>query len=129
MSSERVFSGAPWEQTVGYCRAIKTGRTIEISGTTAVNEQGEVIGKNNIALQTEYIIKKAEDALNKLGASLQHVTRTRMYVTNINNWEKVGHVHGRFFSQIQPTTTMVEVAKLIAPELLIEIEFTANLDA
>lgn len=129
MSSVKVFSGAPWEQTVGYCRAIKVDNIIEIAGTTAIDESGNVVGVNDIAKQTEYIIQKAEKALHELGATLQHVIRTRMYVTNIDEWEAVGSVHGKYFSNIQPTTTMVEVSRLIDQALLIEIEFTANLNA
>jgi enamine deaminase RidA (YjgF/YER057c/UK114 family) len=129
MSSVKVFSGAPWEQTVGYCRAIKVDNIIEIAGTTAIDESGNVVGLNDVAKQTEYIIQKAEKALLELGATLQHVVRTRMYVTNIDEWEALGSVHGKYFSNIQPTTTMVEVTRLIDPALLIEIEFTANLNA
>jgi enamine deaminase RidA (YjgF/YER057c/UK114 family) len=129
MSSVKVFSGAPWEQTVGYCRAIKVDNIIEIAGTTAIDESGNVVGLNDVAKQTEYIIQKDEKALLELGATLQHVVRTRMYVTNIDEWEAVGSVHGKYFSNIQPTTTMVEVTRLIDPALLIEIEFTANLNA
>ena len=129
MSSEKFFSGAPWEKTVGYCRAIKTGDIIEIAGTTATNEEGKTVGINNVTVQTEYIINKAEKALAALGATLQHVTRTRIYVTNIADWKKIGKVHGHFFGSITPVTTMVEVSKLIDPELLIEMEFTSNLNA
>jgi len=129
MSSKKVFSGAPWEHTVGYCRAIKVDNIVEIAGTTAIDESGKVVGANDVAKQTEYIIQKAEKALVELGSSLNHVTRTRMYVTNIEEWEAVGKVHGKYFSNIQPTTTLVEVSRLIDPALLIEIEFTANLNA
>lgn len=128
MIKQHVFSNAPWEKFVGYCRAAKVGNHIEISGTTAVDEDGNIHG-NSIAEQTEYIILKAEKALNELGASLNNVVRTRMFVTDISKWEEAGKVHGSFFKDIQPATTMVEVSTLIQPELLIEIEFTAIVNA
>lgn len=128
MEVTKTFSGAPWESSVGYCRAIKVGQIIEVSGTTAM-EGSEVIGKNDVAKQTQFIIEKVAQTLLEMGASLEKVIRTRMYTTNIQDWEKIGEVHGRFFKHIQPVTTMIEVSKLIHPDLLIEIEFTAHLDA
>jgi len=114
---QKVSSGGKWEDIIGYSRAIKVGNTIEVSGTTApgADEYEQTVG----------IIKIAEKALKELGADLKNVVRTRMYCTNIANWEKMGEAHGTYFKDIKPATTMVEVSKLIAPEILVEIEFTA----
>jgi len=125
---ERVSSGAIWEDIVGYSRAIKTGTTIEVSGTIAINEKGKVVGKDDPYLQTKYIIQKAEKAIVELGGNLKDVTRTRMFTTDISKWEEIGKAHGEFFREIKPATTMVEVSKLIIPETVIEIEFTAITD-
>jgi enamine deaminase RidA (YjgF/YER057c/UK114 family) len=125
---KKTFSGAPWEKQVGYCRALRVGNLIEVSGTTAMGSDNQVIGVNDIATQTKNIIETAEKSLQELGASLTHVIRTRMYTTNIALWEEIGAVHGQYFEEIQPTTKLVEVSKLIHPDLLIEIEFTAHLD-
>ncbi len=114
---KKISSGAPWEDIVGYSRAIKIGDTIEIAGTTAKGEDEYQ--------QTIAIIKIAEKALKELGADLSNVVRTRMYCTNISNWEKIGKAHGEFFSEIKPVATMVEVSKLISQETLVEIEFSA----
>ncbi len=115
--TKKVSSGAPWEDIVGYSRAIKVGGSIEIAGTTA---QGADEYEQTVA-----IIKTAEKALKELGADLNNVVRTRMYCTNISNWEKIGKAHLEFFNKIKPVTTMVEVSKLISPEILVEIEFSA----
>ncbi|UZO79492.1 RidA family protein [Aquimarina sp. ERC-38] len=115
----RKGSGAPWEDQVGYSRAVKAGNIIEVAGTTATGI--------NAYEQTKAIILKAKDALQPLGASLDHVVRTRMYCTDISEWEAIGKAHGEFFKDIKPVTTMVEVAALIDKELLVEIEFTAIL--
>ncbi|MCK8520271.1 RidA family protein [Aquimarina sp. D1M17] len=114
---KKVSSGAPWEEIVGYSRAIKIGDIIEVSGTTAP-------GADEYE-QTINIIKIAEKALQELGADLSNVVRTRMYCTDISKWEKIGKAHGEFFSEIRPVATMVEVSKLINPEILVEIEFSA----
>ncbi len=117
-------SGTKWEDIVGYARAVKIGNVIEISGTTAV-ENGELIGKGNAYLQTKTILKKIEAVLQQAGASLEHVVRTRIYVTDISRWEEVGRAHGEFFRDIKPATTIVEVSALIEPDMLVEIEVSA----
>lgn len=120
-------SGAKWEDIVGYSRAVRMGNIIEVTGTVAVDENDKVVGPGNAYEQTVFIIRKIEQVLNRAGASLEHVIRTRMFVTDISRWEEYGKAHGEFFSKIRPCTTMVEVTKLIAPEYLIEIEATAIL--
>lgn len=121
-----ISSGAPWEAIVGYSRAVKIGNTIEISGTVAV-ENDQLIGPGNPYIQTEVILRKIENVLKQAGASLKDVVRTRIFVTDISQWEAVGRAHGEFFGEIRPCTTMVEVARLIAPEYMVEIEATAIL--
>lgn len=120
-----ISSGAPWENIVGYCRAVRVGNIIEVAGTTAVDENGATIGINDTYAQTRYILQKIEKALQQAGASMANVVRTRMFVTNIGQWEAIGRAHGEFFATIKPAATMVEVKALINPELLIEIEATA----
>lgn len=122
---KKVSSGAKWENIVGYSRAIKVGNIIEVAGTTAIDEYDVVHGIENEYEQTLFIIKKAEKALKELGSSLADVVRTRIYTTNINKWEEIGKAHGEFFRDIKPVATMVEVNRLINPEILVEIEFTA----
>lgn len=117
-------SGAPWEDIVGYSRAVKVGNIIEVAGTTA-SENGEIIGKGDIYLQTKTILQKIEKVLKEAGASLENVVRTRMYVTDISRWEEIGRAHGEFFRTIKPASAMVQVSALIDPELLVEIEVTA----
>lgn len=124
----KVSSGSPWEDIVGYSRAIRVGNTIEVAGTTAMD--GDVlIGKDDVYAQTKFIILKIEKALQQLGAGLHNVVRTRMFVTDIILWEDIGKAHGEFFSDIKPVATMVQISKLIHPDLLIEIEVTAIIDA
>ena len=121
---QQVGSASPWEDIVGYSRAIRVGNIIEVAGTTAMD--GDIlVGKGDVYLQTKFIFTKIEKALQQLGASLNDVVRTRMFVTNIADWEKAGKAHGEFFATIKPVSTMVEVAKLINEDLLIEIEVTA----
>ncbi len=124
----KVSSGAKWESIVGYSRAIRMGKIIEIAGTTAIGDEGQVVGVNDAAEQTREIIRIAERALTELGGSLSDVIRTRIFTTNINGWEKIGKAHGEFFGEIKPVSTMVEVSSLVSPELLVEIEFTAYID-
>jgi enamine deaminase RidA (YjgF/YER057c/UK114 family) len=119
-----ISSAAPWEKTVGYSRAVRIGDHIEVSGTIAV-EDGEVVGKGDARVQTRFILKKIKQTLESLGASMNDVIRTRMYVTDIRLWEEVGGAHGEFFQDIQPATSMVEVSQLIGPHYLVEIEATA----
>jgi len=121
---QRITSGSPWENIVGYCRAVRVGNIIEVAGTTAMD--GEiVIGGGNVYDQAMFIFSKIEKALMQLNAGLQDAARTRMFVTNIDDWEIIGRAHGKFFKEIKPVATMVEVKRLIDPRLLIEIEVTA----
>src|SRR6476620_6211212 len=129
MSSNRTnySSGAKWEDIVGYSRAVKIGNVIEVTGTVAVDEHNQLIGEGDAYLQTKFILQKIESVLLQAGATLKDVVRTRLFVTNITQWEAYGKAHGEVFKDIKPCTTMVEVSRLIAPEYLIEIEATAVL--
>jgi enamine deaminase RidA (YjgF/YER057c/UK114 family) len=118
-------SGAKWESIVGYSRAVKVGNIIEVTGTVAVDDQSRLQGGDSAYLQTRFILEKIAAILDKAGAGMKDVVRTRMFVTDISRWEEFGKAHGEFFGEIRPCTTMVEVSKLIAPEYLIEIEATA----
>jgi enamine deaminase RidA (YjgF/YER057c/UK114 family) len=120
-----ISSGTKWENIVAYSRAVRVGNIIEVAGTTAVDENGQVVGTGDPAEQTKFILTKIEKALTAAGATLNDVVRTRMFVTNIADWESIGRVHGLYFRDIKPVATMVEVKSLISPELLIEIEVTA----
>lgn len=118
-------SGAPWESIAGYSRAVRVGNIIEVAGTTAVDTEGQVVGAGDIGEQTDYIFNKIRNALNDAGSKMSDVIRTRMYLTDINDWETVARVHGDIFSDIKPVSTLVEVSGLIDKELLIEIEVSA----
>ena len=118
-------SGAPWESIAGYSRAVRIGNIIEVAGTTAVDTEGQVVGAGDISKQTDYIFNKIRNALNDAGSKMSDVIRTRMYLTDINDWETVARVHGDIFSDIKPVSTLVEVSGLIDEELLIEIEVSA----
>jgi len=118
-------SGAPWESIAGYSRAVRIGNIIEVAGTTAVDTEGQVVGAGDISKQTDYIFNKIRNALNDAGSKMSDVIRTRMYLTDINDWETVARVHGDIFSDIKPVSTLVEVSGLIDKELLIEIEVSA----
>ena len=121
---QQIGSGSPWEDIVGYSRAVKVGNIIEVAGTIAMD--GELlVGKDDVYEQTKFIFKKIEKALQQLGSSLNDVVRTRMFVTNMDDWELIGKAHGEFFATIKPVATMVEVKRLINETLLIEIEVTA----
>ena len=123
---KNIGSGSPWEDVVGYSRAVRIGNNIEVAGTTAMD--GDVlIGQGDIYAQTVFIFKKIEKALMELGAGLTDVVRTRMFITDISTWEEAGKAHGEFFKNIKPVATMVEVSNLIDADLLIEIEVTAIL--
>jgi enamine deaminase RidA (YjgF/YER057c/UK114 family) len=125
---KKVFSGTSWEEFVGYSRAIRAGNVVEVSGTVAVDENGYVVGKNDAYEQTKYVIKKIEKAIVELGGSLKDVVKTRIYVSNINNWQQIGKAHGEFFKEIKPSSTLFEVSTLIGLDFLVEIEATAIID-
>ncbi len=116
-----------WERVVGYSRAVRVGMRIYVTGTTATDETGELVGIGDAYAQTVQCIRNIEKALNALDARLEHIVRTRMFVTNISLWEEYGRAHGEFFGEILPATTMVEVSKLIDPQMLIEIEADAEI--
>jgi len=121
-----ISSGAIWEDEVGYSRAVKIGRVVEVSGTSAI-DRDKIIAPNDPYQQTKFIIRKIERAINEAGGSLEDVIRTRIYVTNIDDWSAIGKAHGEFFRNIKPATTMVEVKSLIDPNFVVELEATAIL--
>lgn len=125
MKRERFSSGTQWEPIVGYSRALKVGSVIHVSGTTATDEQGNVIAAGDPAGQAEQIIRNIRAALEALGSGIADVVRTRIYVCNIDDWEAIGRVHGKHFGENRPATSMVEVSRLIDPEMLLEIEAEA----
>jgi enamine deaminase RidA (YjgF/YER057c/UK114 family) len=125
MQRTNFSSGTHWESIVGYSRAVRLGDFVYVSGTTATDKEGKIVGVANPYLQTIQIVKNIETALQSVNASLKDVVRTRIYVTDISNWEEVGQGHAEFFNQIRPATTLIEVSHLVNPEILVEIEVDA----
>ncbi len=122
---KNISSGAVWEKTVGYSRAVRVGNQVFVAGTTSVDKDGNIVGENDAYLQTKRVLEIIAAALNEAGASLKDVVRSRMFVTNIDDWQAIGKAHGEVFGDIRPAATMLEISKLINPKMLVEIEVDA----
>ena len=124
----KISSGTKWEGYVGYSRALRVGNVVEVSGTVAVNENGHIVGKNDPYAQTRFVLKKIKKALEEAGAKIEDVVRTRIYVSDIKNWEPIGRAHGEVFKDVKPASTLFEVSQLIGIDYLVEIEATAYIE-
>jgi enamine deaminase RidA (YjgF/YER057c/UK114 family) len=122
---QNISSGTKWEAFAGYSRAVKIDNRVEVAGTTAVDSSGNLVGLNDPYKQTQFILSKIEKALHEAGASMQDVVRTRMFVTDISQWQEISRAHGEYFKDVRPAATMVEIQRLIEPDMLVEIEVTA----
>lgn len=125
MSRKLISSGGPWEEIIGYSRAVRVGNVVSVSGTTAAQAEGGPVGGDDVYLQARYCFEVIERALAEAGATMADVVRTRMFLTDISRWEEAGRAHGEFFREVKPAATMVEASRLISPDLLIEIEVDA----